>query len=101
VRRRASLRDMDEITIVSNDDHVRFGSHGREPKLGDRAIGHAAAAAEALVATLPGVAVADEVNIEPAVAEILLPLETVTVEDAPAATAPVQVYVADVPGFAK
>jgi hypothetical protein len=90
----ASLCDMDEITIATNNDHVRFGSHSREPKLGDRAIGHAAAAAEALTDTGPGVAVADALNIEPAVAEILLPLETVTVEDVPAATTPVQVYVA-------
>ena len=89
-----SLRDMNEITIVPNNDHVRLGSHRREPKLSDRAIGHAAAA-EALTETLPGVAVAEAVNSEPTVAEILLPLETVIVEEAPAATAPVHVYVAE------
>jgi hypothetical protein len=96
-----SLCDMDEITVAANNDHVRFGSHGREPKLGDRAIGHAATAAEVLVDTLPGVAVADAVNVEPAGAEIKLPLETVTIEDAPAATTPVQVYVAEGAGNSK
>jgi hypothetical protein len=87
-----SLRDMDEITIATNNDHVRFGSHSREPKLGDRAIGHAAAA-EALAVTGPGVAVADDVNIDPAATR--LPLETVTTDEVPAATVPVQVYVAE------